>query len=331
MPSRAARRTDGSVLERARPNPFRTTASWSLGPGGPVLELASTTSVRARIPDRPTLLTGGSGPERRATIDRIVDEATRSGWLVERVDARGRGRHIGDALERTRAALLGAGSRGVLVCIDDLHAAEGAECEALLSAITTSARTQRELPVCAVASAAHRSSLATHSPATDVFDEIDLRLDVSNVVAAFGSAASEHGRMLHSDAANAIYEASDGDAGTALELAAAAWDATRGDVVTSGIVAAVRPNVDAALRARLRASQLSRFSLGQRRYLRAVSAHGGRQMSVSDVQRTLSELTRFELTESMLDAVSGALVRQGVLIVHEGFVTIAVPGLAQAV
>ena len=115
------------------------------------------------------------------------------------------------------------------------------------------------------------------------------------------------------------------------QTAAAAWDATRGEVVTSGIVAAVRPNVDSARRARLCASQLSRFSLGQRRYLRAVSAHGGRQMSVSDVQRTLSECARFELTKSMLDTVSGALVRQGVLIVHEGLVTIAVPGLAQAV
>lgn len=330
----ATRWADGSVLERVPVNPFRTTFHWSLGPGAARLELRSDPDARpAVIPEHPTLLTGGAGSGRRATLDRLAEHATRAGWFVVRAGAGT------DGLDGVASAVSTVAHRGapagVLVCVDDLHAASRAECEQLFATIAPNDRMPGHPPLRFVASATHRSSLAIDQPALGPLHgslhDVELVLDAGGLANAFGAVASAHGRELRIDAALALHAASAGVAGLALEHATAAWDATRGDILTAERINAVRAHVEAARQARMRATHASRFSLGQRRYLRAVASHGTNHARVEDVTRSLRELTRFEITDSMLASVSNELVRQGVLMVRDGVATITTPGLAFAV
>lgn len=322
----APSRVDSSVLERVGVNPFRTRFHWSVGVGAPVLQLASATGGRrAGIPARPTLLTGGVGSGRRTTLDRIVEQAAIAGWRTRRVDA-----GTDDLDDAAELAPDGGGHTGVLVAVDELHAASRAGCAMVFAAIERAAGSNRAMPVRVVVSATHRSSLATEPRTLEGFDELVLVLDLAGLAAAFGAAAASHGRELGIDAAQALHEASAGVGQVALEHAAVAWDATGGDIITAERVAAIGPQVVAARLAHMRSMYSSRFSLSERRYMRAIASYGTNQARLDDVQCRLRELSRFEISDSMLDAVSTELVRQGVLIVCEGVATIAVPGLAYA-
>jgi hypothetical protein len=181
-----------------------------------------------------------------------------------------------------------------------------------------------------LASATHRSSLPGEPRTSAFFDDVPLVLDAAELAHVLGSIAVDHGRVLDLDAAWAIHAASGGVAAVALALMAAAWEAARSEHVSHDDVTSVRGQVEASLRTRLRASRAMSLSLGQRRYLRAVAMHGGRA-ATEDVRRALRELTRFDISDAMFDAVSSALVRQGALVVDAGVATIAVPGLAGVV
>ncbi len=291
MRAAATRWAPGSVLERAPVNPFRTTFHWSLGPGEARLELASATDRRpTSIPEQPTMLTGGAGSGRRATLDALAEHAASAGWCVVRTDA-------GDGLDGVASAVSIAMHRrvhvGVLVCVDDLHAASRTECEQLFSVIAPGDDMPEHPPLRFVASATHRSSLAidqsTLGELCGALRDVELVLDAGGLAHAFGEVASVHGRALGVDAVLALHAASGGAAGVALEYAAVAWDATHSEVLTAECVNAVRAQVEAARQARLRATHSSRFSLGQRRYLSAVASRGASHARIEDVSRRATQ------------------------------------------
>ena len=216
---------------------------------------------------------------------------------------------------------------GIMLAVDDVHAAHRRESESLLGA--AAAVTAYNTSFRSIVSATHRSCVATERATRDTWVEVPLTLTTNALTGVLEGVAARHDRCFAPDAVAALFRASDGAPDFAVDQAALAWTSTRDPVISAACVAAAAEPADAARTARLRATWSSQLSLGQRRYLRAVAEHGERGAEVEIVARDLGGVTRFGLSPSMLDGLLTLLVQRGLLVVHEGMARIAVPGLSR--
>ena len=225
------------------------------------------------------------------------------------------------------AAAAAAARWGIMLAVDDVHSAHRSESEALLGA--AAAVMAYNTSFRSIVSATHRSCVATEPATRDTWVVVPLTLTTNALTEVLEGVAARHDRCFAPDAVDALFRASDGVPDFALAQAALAWMSTRDPVISAACVTAAAEPADAARRARLRATWSSQLSLGQRRYLRAVAAHGERGAEVEIVARDLGGVTRFGFSPSMLDGLLTLLVQRGLLVVHEGMARIAVPGLSR--
>ena len=216
---------------------------------------------------------------------------------------------------------------GIMLAVDDVHAAHRRESEPLLGA--TAAVMAYNPSFRSIMSATHRSCVAIEPATRDIWVEVSLTLTPNALADVLGGVAARHDRCFAPDAVDALYRASDGVPDFAFTQAAGAWDSTRDPVISAARVTAAAERADAARAAQLRATWSTQLSLGQRRYLRAVAEHGERGADIEIVARDLGGVTRFGLSPSMLDGLLTLLVQRGLLVVHEGMACIAVPGLSR--
>lgn len=216
---------------------------------------------------------------------------------------------------------------GVVLVVDDLHAAARRESEALLGAAAAVAAYKASFR--AVVSATHRTSVATESATRHAWLETPLELTSAALTHVLDSVAERHERRFAPDAVGLLLRASSGSAEVAFAHAALAWESTDSTVISAERVEAAGERADVAYTAALRERWSKELSLGQRRYLRVVSDHGERGADIDAVTRTLDDVTRFGWSASMLDLVLTTLVQRGLLIVNDGMARIAVPGLSR--
>ena len=225
------------------------------------------------------------------------------------------------------ASVVGEAGWGILLVVHDLHAARRGESEALLAA--AAAVMAYNAGFRAIVSATHRSSVATEGATRDAWTELPLLLTAATLADVLDRAAARDDRRFTPDAIDALLRASGGVAELALAHAATAWDSTQAAAITADRVAVAGERAEAAFTSALRAAYSTQLSLGQRRYLRAVLAHGESGADLDQVAQELTDVTRFGLSEAMLDTVLVALVQHGLLFVHDGRARVAVPGLSR--
>lgn len=214
--------------------------------------------------------------------------------------------------------------RGLVLVVDDLHAAPRRDSEAVLRSAGVVGRDNRSLR--AVASASHRSAVGIETASRARWTELSLRVTPAVLTELDARVARVHGRCFEPQAIDELVRSGNGAAGLVTAHAAAAWESTSSATITLEQVRAASAGFVRASDAALRGSWTGRLSIGQRRCLRAIADDGGRT-ELDAVARRLGDGARFGLSKGMLDTVLSSLVQRGLVVVHEGVVELAVPGL----
>lgn len=222
---------------------------------------------------------------------------------------------------------LGESGWGVFVCVERLHAARAAESEVLLRTLVAMSEDTNALRALATATSAHAvgSERATRTA------WIDMPLAATREQVARVLDESRHrGRRFDADAVEVVHRYCGGVAEIALTHAAVAFDAAYTEEITAGIVEQTARQAETMWTARLHERWAGRLSLGQRRYLQALHATAGTEwVLVDQVHGGLSRgRTRFVLSAAVLDATLTGLVREGLVMLQDGYVRLAVRGLA---
>jgi len=238
-----------------------------------------------------------------------------------------------DADESAYHAVLGeltaAGAEvcaGMIVCIDDLHAGDLSESCQLLRALRGVATSGSSLRV--AASTTHRPGGDSLGDATAAWSDVSLHLTRDDLAEVVDRAALGHDRQFTSKGIDALAQASQGVAEIAFDHARLAWDNTFETRIDSEHVAAVRERADIARATALRAQWSARLSLGQRRCLRALAERGADGVSRDHMIEALGDVARVGLSPATLDSVLAKLVQLGLVVVHDGYARVALPGLA---
>lgn len=213
----------------------------------------------------------------------------------------------------------------VLLVIDDLHAAPRRDSEAVLDALGTVAASHDGFG--AIASASHTATVGVDPASRARWTEVPLRVGAAAFAELDARVDACHGRSFEPRAIDELVRAGDGNLALVLAHATAAWESTSGPCISVEQVHAARGRAALATGAELRSSWTGRLSIGQRRCLRAIAQDGGAS-EVDAVAQRLGDGARFGLSSGMLDTVLCSLVQRGLVVVHDGVVELAVPGLA---
>jgi hypothetical protein len=348
-------------------NPFLRPPLWELGDGVPHLRLVRWEAA-ANPPTFPLILTGALGCGGPATAAHVADSARERRWRPVRLtvtplrplvpalaaaivaaaddhdretgsglatslrDGIGLAQHAGEPDGGVEVALvsllrsLADDGWGLFVCVEDLHASTRAESDALLRLLAHLAEQTAAARVLVTATGVQ---CVAADPATRrAWIEVPLaatRDETANLLRE----GERAGRAFTGEAAELVHRYGGGVAEVTLLHAAAAWDASREQRVPVGAVERTSREAAARWTAGLRARWSGRLTLGQRRYLRSVYATAGSDWAfVSDVHRHLRDASPVAHVEATLDATLGALVREGVVVVQDDVVRLAVRGLA---
>ena len=356
--------TAGGAVPR---NPFRHDAVWRLGGGVPQL-CGATPGPATSPPGFPMLLTGVHGCGTEATIDLLASQATELAWAVVRCDAtperpllaslcdavdgtvaslvarHGDGpgtrglqlaaarlrsvRSLGDGAADALVALAGeaaTGQAGLFVTVEHLHAATRDESDALLRALAAMAA-HAEIAR-AVVTATNAQCVGTDRSTRAAWIDVPLVATRDQVGQVLAEAHRE--RTFDLDAVEAVHRLCGGVAELALAHAAAAWDATSAPTIgVAAVAAGIRPAA-AHWTAALRERWAPQLSLGRRRYLQSLHGVAGTEWAVvDDVHSRITTATRFAPSPSALESMLDGLVRDGLVVVQDGYVRLAVRGIA---
>lgn len=215
---------------------------------------------------------------------------------------------------------------GLVLVVDDLHAAARRDSEALLDTAATVAR--RAPSFRPIASASHAATVGVEARTRRAWDDVPLRVRSATLAELVGRVAWRHHRRFDDEAVEALVQAGRGIAPYVLAHAAATWESTRRETITAEQVRAAASRDRDPTLAELHRSCTAALSIGQRRCLRVVAQDGERAVDVDEVARRLGHGTRFGLSGGMLDTVLTSLVQRGLLIVHDGRAELAIPALA---
>lgn len=264
------------------------------------------------------LVRGGAASTDAARVRTAVEDLRRPVALDARAGA------LGSALEAVAAAAAAQGTVP-LVIVDDLHAAPRSDSEAVLDALGRVAAANAGFG--AIASASHRATVGVDPASRSRWTEVPLRVGTPALTELDAHVGAVHGRSFEPCAIDELVRAGDGNVGLVLAHATAAWESTSGPRISVEQVHGARGRAALATDAELRRSWTGRLSIGQRRCLRAIAEDGG-SSDVDDVARRLGGEARFGLSPGMIETVLCSLVQRGLVVVHDGIVEIAVPGLA---
>ena len=215
---------------------------------------------------------------------------------------------------------------GMIVCVDDLNAADPSEACLLLRAFARVATPGATLRV--VVSTTQRGGLDASGDPTAAWNEVSLHLTRDDLAEVVDRAALGHERQFTAKGIDALAQASQGVAEIAFDHARLAWDDTFDTRIDTQHVAAVRERADLARATALRAQWSARLSLGQRRYLRALVDRGIDGVAPDDMLDAFGDVARVGLSPATLDSVLAKLVQLGLVVVHDGCARVALPGLA---
>lgn len=359
---------DGNSIEATLANPFHRAPVWELGRGVPQLRLDAAAMAAAPPAFAMLLTgVHGCGTEATAALvtARAVEQRWRPvvvpvapfrpllGQVCDAIDAaadahdataatdvadrirpitaglRERRRFdgaVGDALLALVRELSEAGW-GVFVCVEHLHAASAPESEVLLSTLAELSEATGALRTVATATSAH--AVGTERATRTAWIDVPLAATREQVAQVLGE-ARRVGRTFNADAVEVVHRYCGGVAEIALTHAAVTFDMTCTEELTARDVEQTARRAETMWTARLHERWAGRLSLGQRRYLQALHAAAGAEWAVVDqVHDGLCRGgTRFAPSTAALDATLDALVREGLVMVQDGYVRVAVRGLA---
>lgn len=223
-------------------------------------------------------------------------------------------------------AAAGEARWGLVLIVDDLHAAARRDSQALLdTAATVARRTPSFRPI---ASASHAATVGIDVATRRGWDDVPLRVRTATLTELVGRVAWRHHRRFDDEAVDALVRAGRGIASYVLAHAAATWESTRSETITADQVRVASARDGDPTLAELHRTWTAALSIGQRRCLRVVAQDGDRAVDVDEVARRLGHGTRFGLSGGMLDSVLTSLVQRGLLIVQDGRAELAIPGIA---
>lgn len=243
-----------------------------------------------------------------AVVDALPVPVTHEALAVSRGDL---GRDLRRLLAQVADALRDLVGRGLVIVLDDLHAAAADEAAAVLGAFADAGRDAQ--PVALVAA----GTPTLHRVAADA-GEAGVVLDVGPLGPADVEALLATGAAWTPAAVQAVARATAGYPQLAVLYAHAAWAAATDPTapIDEDAVAAGAPVARELLAARVLAPAYD-VGGGARRYLRAV-AEADDPVDAGTIARRLGDTTRFGSGASQLALLGDDLVRRGLLATTDG-------------